>query len=282
MNILTFDIEDWYHLLDIPETSNPENWGSFIPRIHANVERLLETIERHGHRATFFCLGWVAERYPEIIRRIDAAGYEISSHTYSHQLVYKQTPQQFKDDTARSINTLENITGKKVKCFRAPGFSIIPGMSWAFEILMELGIEYDSSIFPAARSHGGFADFGSAQPAVIECQGRAMKEFPISLGSFFGRKIVFSGGGYFRLLPYHLIHWMTMQSDYMMTYFHPRDFDAGQPMLDLTLYRRFKSYFGLRGAHEKFDRWLADYAFIDLQTAAETVNWHSAPRIKFR
>jgi len=279
MKILTFDIEDWYHLLDIPETSNPESWASYTPRIHANVDLLLESIERHGHRATFFCLGWVAERYPEIIRSIDAAGFEIASHTYSHQLAYKQTRHQFKVDVTRSIEILENITGKKVKCFRAPGFSIISGMSWAFETLLDLGIEFDSSIFPAARSHGGFADFGTAKPAIIECKGMALKEFPISLGNLFGRKIVFSGGGYFRLLPYHMIQWMAKQSDYMMTYFHPRDFDVGQPMLHLPLHRSFKSYVGLKSAYSKFERLMANHAFTDLRAASAIVNWQDAPRV---
>jgi polysaccharide deacetylase family protein (PEP-CTERM system associated) len=279
MKILTFDIEDWFNLLDIPATANVADWDRFEPRIHANVERLLETIGCHGQRATFFCLGWVAEKYPEIIRMIDEAGYEVASHTHTHQLVYEQTPEQFRNDVARSIDALENITGKKVKSFRAPGFSITPDTPWAFETLIELGIEYDSSVFPAARGHGGFADFGAARPAIIECESGLLKEFPISLGKLLGRNLVFSGGGYFRLLPYTTISRLTRQSDYIMTYFHPRDFDADQPVLDLPLHRRFKSYVGLRGAHSKFERWLGEYAFIDLRQAVERVAWDSAPRI---
>ncbi|ORJ58769.1 polysaccharide deacetylase family protein [Geothermobacter hydrogeniphilus] len=279
MNILTCDIEDWFHLLDIPATANVENWDNFTSRIHGNVDRLLEIIQLHGHSATFFCLGWVAEKYPEVIRKIDASGFEIATHTHTHQLVYQQKPEQFCQDIRRSICTLEDITGKKVKSFRAPGFSIIPGMPWAFETLVELGIERDSSIFPLARGHGGFATFGSARPAIIECGGGTLKEFPISLGRLWGKQIVFSGGGYYRLLPYRTVQKLTTKSDYLMSYFHPRDFDPEQPVLDLPLFRRFKSYVGLQRAFTKFDRWLAENEFIDMLVADEAIDWDSVPRI---
>lgn len=280
MNILTFDVEDWFNLLDIPATANIKDWDNFPTRIHPGVDYLLETTVRHGHKATFFCLGWIAERYPEIIRQIDAAGFEVASHSHSHQLVYQQTPEQFRQDVSRSIHLLEDITGKKVKSFRAPGFSIGSGMAWAFETLVDLGIEYDSSVFPAARAHGGFADFGAAQPTIIECSNGELKEFPINLGVLAGKQLVFSGGGYFRLLPYPVIQHLTGQSGYIMTYFHPRDFDAQQPVLDLPWHRRFKSYVGLKGAGKKFERWLADNTFVDMACAIEQTDWQAAPRIR--
>ncbi|MDP2760784.1 MAG: polysaccharide deacetylase family protein [Sideroxyarcus sp.] len=279
MNILTFDIEDWFHLLDLDCTATEAQWNQYEPRIHANVERLIEITLKHGYRATFFCLGWVAERYPGIIRRIDGAGFEIASHSHTHQLVYQQAPEQFRQDVERSIHTLEDAIGKKVKSFRAPGFSITPGMPWAFETLIELGIESDSSIFPASRGHGGFADFGTAQPAIIECAGGSLKEFPISLGTVMGKQFVFSGGGYFRLLPYWMIQRLTLESEYLMTYFHPRDFDSDQPVIDMPLHRRFKSYVGLKGAYAKLDRWLAENTFIDLASADLATDWASAPKI---
>lgn len=279
MNILTFDIEDWFNLLDIPETANIQDWGKFEPRIHRNVDRLIEITLRHGNKATFFCLGWVAEKYPEVIRRIDAEGFEIASHSHTHQLAYQQTPAEFHKDIERSIHTLEDVIGKKVRAFRAPGFSIMQGMPWAFETLIELGIELDSSVFPAVRGHGGFPQFGTAQPATIECAGGRLKEFPISLGSVMGRQIVFSGGGYFRLLPYWLIQRLTQRAEYLMTYFHPRDFDAEQPVLDLPLHRRFKSYVGLNGAHAKFERWLSENQFIDIAGADDLTDWSVMPRI---
>ena len=277
MKILTFDIEDWFHLLDVKSTATDAEWCNFEPRIHGNVERLLEMTVRHNHKATFFCLGWVAEQYPEIIRSIDSLGFEVASHSHMHQLVYQQTQQQFREDLRRSIFVLEDITGKKIKTYRAPGFSFIKANPWAFEALIEIGIERDSSIFPAARGHGGYEDFGRAQPAILDCAGGTLKEFPISLGRLLGKDIVFSGGGYFRLLPYQIIQHLTNQTDYLMTYFHPRDFDAGQPVLDLPLHRRFKSYVGLKGSYAKFDRWLSENSFIDIDTADKLVNWDAAP-----
>lgn len=280
MNILTFDIEDWFHLLDIECTATEAEWRNFKPRIHANVERLLETTLRHGHKATFFCLGWVAEQYPEIIRRIDELGFEVASHSYMHQLVYQQTREQFREDLKRSIHILEDITGKKIRTYRAPGFSFIRGNAWAIEALLEHGIERDSSIFPTERGHGGYENFGRAQPSVLHCATGKIKEFPISLGRVFGKDIVFSGGGYFRLLPYRMIQGLTSRSDYVMTYFHPRDFDADQPVLDLPLHRRFKSYVGLKGAHDKLDRWLSENRFVDIEAADRLVNWDAAPLVE--
>jgi peptidoglycan-N-acetylglucosamine deacetylase len=280
VNILTFDIEDWFHLLDVKSTATDAEWCNYEPRIHANVERLLETTVRHGHKATFFCLGWVAEQYPEIIRSIDSLGFEVASHSHMHQLVYQQTPQQFREDLRRAIHVLEDIVGKKVKTYRAPGFSFIRGTPWVVEILLEHGIERSSSIFPARRGHGGYKNFGRAQPSVMDCSGGTLKEFPISLGRLLGKYIVFSGGGYFRLLPYQLIQHLTNQTDYLMTYFHPRDFDADQPVLDLPRHRSFKSYVGLKGSYEKFDRWLAENNFIDIEAADKLVNWENAPIVK--
>lgn len=282
MNILTFDIEDWYHLLDIDCAVTEADWCHFKPRIHANVERLLELTVRHGHTATFFCLGWVAEQYPEIIRTIDELGFEVASHSHMHQLVYQQTPLQFREDLKRSIHTLEDITGKKIKTYRAPGFSFVKGNAWAVEILLEHGIERDSSIFPAERGHGGYEDFGSAQPSLLNCPAGKMKEFPISLGQVLGKNIVFSGGGYFRLMPFWMIRRLTSRSDYVMTYFHPRDFDADQPVLDLPLHRRFKSYVGLSGAYKKLDEWLSQQKFIDIETADKLVNWDMVPMVEMQ
>jgi polysaccharide deacetylase family protein (PEP-CTERM system associated) len=280
MNVLTVDFEEWFHLLDCPSTATENEWKKFEPRIHGNLDRLLEMLLRHGHKATFFALGWMAEQYPDIIRKIDELGFEIASHSHMHQLVYQQTPQQFRDDLRRSVHTLEDIIGKKIRDYRAPGFSFIRGNPWAFEALVEQGIERDSSIFPISRGHGGYRGFGAARPCLVECTGGTLKEFPMTLGRLFGKNIVFSGGGYFRLLPYRTIQRLTLQSDYVMSYFHPRDFDAHQPVLDLPLHRRFKSYLGLKGAYAKFDRWLGDNRFTDLSGAEKEIDWAAAPRIR--
>jgi peptidoglycan-N-acetylglucosamine deacetylase len=280
MNILTFDIEEWFHILDNTSTKTILEWSNFESRIHANMERILLLLEKTNQKATFFCLGWIAETYPEIIRQIVDHGYEIGSHTRMHQLVYEQSPGEFMEDVTHSIKTLEDISGHKVKYFRAPGFSIGVDNKWAFEILSELGIDADSSIFPAPRSHGGYPSYKSPLPSIIQYKGVKMKEFPINYITLWGNSIIFSGGGYFRLFPYTLINHWTTNSDYVMTYLHPRDFDATQPVIyDLSMLRKFKSYVGLKNAENKLHRWLTDFEFIDMATAIQEIDWEIVPEV---
>ena len=277
MNILTFDVEDWFHILDHPETNSEKSWNGFESRIHRNMDRILDLLETRKQRATFFCLGWIAEKYPEVIRKIDAQGHEIGSHSQRHQLVYEQTRKVFTEDLSRSVESLENIIGKKVKYYRAPGFSLIPGLEWVFDALLASGIEVDCSIFPARRAHGGFPDFGSAEPSIVEWSGGSLKEFPINISRILGASVIFSGGGYFRLLPFWAIKGMMNSSHYVMTYFHPRDFDPGQPVLPgLSAARRFKSYYGLGSAFQKLNRILEAFDFTDIQNADLKTDWAAA------
>lgn len=281
MNILTFDIEEWFHILDNESTQSEKEWSNFESRIHKGMELIYRILDENNVKATFFCVGWIAEKYPEVIKEINNRGYEIGSHTRMHQLVYSQTPNQFKEDVEHSIRTLEDLSGKKVKCFRAPGFSITEETKWAFEILTELGIEVDCSVFPAARAHGGFPSYGSSKPSVLEYNGIQIKELPINYTNILSKPLIFSGGGYFRLLPYSLIKKWTKQSDYVMTYFHPRDFDKDQPVIPgLSRSRKFKSYVGIGKAEKKLDKWLNDFDFIDIQTADNQIDWEQVPKVK--
>lgn len=278
MNVLTFDIEEWFHILDNSSTKTEKEWHNFESRIHQNMDRIFNILERNDVRATFFCLGWIAEKYPEIIRKINDLGYEIGTHSKMHQLAYEMSVEEYKEDLKSSIGTLEDITGKKVECYRAPGFSINKSNLWAFEVMYELGIKKDCSIFPANRAHGGIPDFSESTPCIIEYNGTRLKEFPINTSSILGKEFIFSGGGYFRLLPYNYIKSLTKKSNYVMTYFHPRDFDYQQPMIkDLSLARKFKSYFGLKSCENKLDMWLKEFDFTDLQNCDCTVNWETAP-----
>jgi polysaccharide deacetylase family protein (PEP-CTERM system associated) len=202
MNILTFDIEEWFHILDNDSTKTCTEWDQYESRIHANMERIFETLNAFTVKATFFCLGWIAEKYPEIIRAIAEHGYEVGTHTAMHQLIYEQSPGIFEQDLEYSVKTLEDITGKKVRCFRAPGFSIREENKWAFEILFNQGIEIDSSIFPAPRAHGGFPSYKEAFPSVLQYNQIRLKEFPINYTTVLTKSIIYSGGGYFRLFPY--------------------------------------------------------------------------------
>jgi len=280
MNILTFDIEEWFHILANDSTKTEKEWNNYETRIHKNMERIFSILEHHNQKATFFCLGWIAEKYPEVISEISKRGYEIASHTHTHQLTFEQTKEEFKKDVERSIKTLEDTIGEKVRIFRAPGFSITENNTWAFEILAELGIEIDSSIFPAHRSHGGFPSYGKSQPSLININGYKIKEFPISTLSVLSKHFIFSGGGYFRLAPYYIIKRLTKKSDYLMSYLHPRDFDFEQPIIkELSSFRKFKSYVGLKGAEKKLNKWLTDFEFIDIATAEKQIDWKKVKQI---
>ena len=280
MKILTFDIEEWFHLLDNDSTKSVKQWSNFDSRIRIGMDLIYDILEKSEKSATFFVVGWLAEKYPEIIREISDRGFEVCSHTHSHQLAYKQDRKVFYKDVEKSIKTLEDCTGKKVSTFRAPGFSITKNNKWAFEVLHELGITKDSSVFPAGRAHGGLPSFGSSIPSILEYNGIKLKEFPINTHNVLGKPFIFSGGGYFRLLPYKIIKNWTLQSNYVMTYFHPRDFDSDQPIVPgLSLPRSFKSYVGIKNCKPKLERWLNDFDFIDLNSADKIINWKKAPII---
>ena len=187
MRILTFDIEDWFHILDNSETQSIADWSDFESRIDEGVERILFLLENSGIKATFFCLGWIAEKYPKVVRKISEKGFEIGSHSFAHQLVYSQSRLEFRDDLYRSICSIEDATGSKVKMFRAPGFSITEKSLWAFEELLQMDIEIDCSIFPARRAHGGIPNFDISKPSRLLINGEQMlKCFPINTVSIFG------------------------------------------------------------------------------------------------
>ena len=281
MNILTFDVEEWFHLLDFEATRTEEQWKSYEVRIYENMDRIFQILEETDTKATFFVIGWIAKSYPDIVRKISEK-YQVGCHTMSHQLVWQQSRTEFRNDVETGVKMLEDITGRKVECFRAPGFSIRESEAWAFEVLVDLGVTCDSSVFPAHHAHGGMPTFPKAAPTVIKYHGSELKEFPICYKTIAGRHVVFSGGGYFRLFPYPLIRkWSSERQDYLLSYIHPRDLDGGQPVLKgLPLSRRFKSYVGTKGAAEKLGRLLRDFRFTDIATADKQVAWEKAQRFE--
>lgn len=250
-------------------------------RIYEGVERILNELEKRGLKGTFFCLGWLAENHPDVIRNIHKAGHQIGCHSYQHQLSTRFTPETFKEDTYKAKSLIEDAICEGIDIFRAPGFSITHNNLWAFDVLCELGFKYDSSVFPAHHDYGGMPDYGNAEPAVITHNGLSIKEFPINIHKIRGKNLVFSGGGFFRLFPYWLIKKWGKHSDYMMTYFHPRDFDVDQPVVQgLPALRRFKSYVGLKTAFSKFQKLLSDFDFINIETADKNIDWSSARKIQ--
>lgn len=280
MNILTFDIEEWFNILDNDSTKTEKEWSNFEYRLDANADRIFNLLDKHNQSATFFCLGWVARKFPHIIKKIDSLGYEVATHSDLHQLAYEQNQKEFRQDLQKSIYSIEDLTGAKVTSYRAPGFSIKNENKWVFDILIDEGIEIDCSVFPAKRAHGGFEEFGYARPSLINSNGKQLKEFPINLYPILGQNIIFSGGGYFRLVPYPVLKRFMNNSDYVMTYLHPRDFDYNQPMIEnLSLIRKFKSYYGLKGALNKLERLITDFEFIDLKEANIRVDWKNIKEV---
>lgn len=280
MRVLSFDIESWFHILDLPSVASPASWDGLPTRVVEGVDRILDLLGEHDARATFFVLGWVAERHPEVVRKIDRAGFEIGTHSHEHQLVYNMTPDAFAADLRRSMDTIQSVTGKPLRIYRAPGFSITDDALWAFPILAEQGILIDCSLFSAPRNHGGVRKIAPRRPCRLDVGGAEIHEFPMSYGSVAGKRVVFSGGGFFRLLPYPVIKTMTERSSYTMTYFHPRDFDAGQPRLDMPPVRKFQSYVGISGALDKLKRYVQDFEFCDVGQANAAIDWDATTKIR--
>jgi polysaccharide deacetylase family protein (PEP-CTERM system associated) len=279
MNILTIDLEDWFHILDFPGTESVTGWDNMESRVEKNSERILDLLIEKNQRATWFCLGWIVKKYPSLIKRI-AETQELGYHSDEHLLLYKSNPVDVRNDINYNIRLLEDISGKKISSYRAPGFSFTPETKWIVSVLSECGIKYDCSIFPAKRNHGGYKSLPVSLPCLISYNGSVVKELPMSKTNFAGRNLVFSGGGYFRLLPYDVISYFMKRSDYVMTYFHPRDFDPDQPMIKgLPLKRKFMSYVGLKKSFSKLNRLLNDYKFVSVEEAAKQIDWATAPII---
>lgn len=279
MNILTFDIEDWYNCDFI---SGDFDWSKHEVRIYEGVDRILTELDKRDVKGTFFCLGWLAEHHPQVVRDIYNRGHQIGCHSYQHELSFRFDKQEFISDTLKSKMLLEGVIGDQVKAFRAPGFSITKSNKWALGSLVDMGFEYDCSIFPAPHDYGGMPSYGQGAPKRIDVgNNRYIKEFPINIQQVLGKNIVFSGGGFFRLFPYKLINRWGKQAPYMMTYFHPRDFDVEQPVIKkLPALRRFKSYVGIKGAFKKFQHLLDDYDFCSLTEANELIDWEKCPTLK--
>jgi polysaccharide deacetylase family protein (PEP-CTERM system associated) len=281
MNILTFDLEDWFHILDHQAVASPSTWDGMESRIERNSDRILMLLEAKNTRSTWFCLGWIAKKYPSLIKKISEK-HDLACHSMEHKLLFMQSKEDVRKDILQNVHLLEDLSGKKVNAYRAPGFSFTAETQWLPALLAEAGIVYDCSIFPAKRNHGGYAGFPSSKPCRISSGNHIIKEFPMTTYSLVGRDLVFSGGGYFRFLPYYIIDSLMKKSDYVMTYFHPRDFDSGQPVIkSLPLKRKFMSYVGLKNSFVKFNHLLNDHTFMSLEEAGNSIDWNSTPLIKF-
>lgn len=260
---LTIDVEDWFHILDIQSAPSIDQWSNLPGRVETNFRKLIEILGEHDVRATCFFLGWIAEKYPHLVRKAVSAGHEIASHGYNHRLIYRQSRDEFREDVLRSKNILENITGSGIIGFRGSGFSLTDKTPWYFDVLEECGFRYDSTVFPARRGHGGMPD-APLKPYRIG----NMVEIPLTVADILGRKICFFGGGYFRLFPGFLIAHMANkvleEGRPVIWYLHPREIDPDHPRLPMPPYRKFKSYVNLRGVEKKLKRILEGFEFETL------------------
>jgi len=264
-NVLSFDIEDWFHLVEIDAVSNTDDWPGFPSIVERYTDWIIETVASANVRATFFVLGWIAERYPQLVRRMVDAGMEIGTHSYWHRKVYDLTPETFREDLRRSIDVIEQAGGARVLGFRAPSFSITPGAEWAFDVMHDVGLTYDASLFPAPRGHGGYPCEMRAHEFVGAPSGRPMPELPMSTMRLGPKRLPFSGGGYMRLLPQWVIDRGFSQLNGrgipVVVYLHPRDFAPDCPRVPMSRARRFKCYVGLHTTKGKLESLLETYEF---------------------
>lgn len=268
-SIFSVDVEDWFHILDVPSVPPLSEWANLPSRVERNFSRLLEVFGEYGVQVTCFVLGWVAERFPHLVRDAAAQGHEVASHGYAHRLVYEQSRQDFYDDVHRARRLLEDIAGVPVLGYRAPGFSTTTDTPWFFGALAEAGYQYDSSVFPAPRGHGGIRDARREPYRVNDSEG--IIEFPVSVADFMGTPMCFFGGGYLRLFPYWLIrkkaHEVLAQGRPVVFYIHPREIDPDHPRLPMSRSRSFKSYVNLDITERKLRRVLQDFPVTTFQHA---------------
>lgn len=266
-HIMTIDVEDWFHILGLDTTPETDAWAHLPAILPEGMDVILDLFRKHDAKATFFWLGWAAEKYPDYVQRCVDAGHEIGVHSYAHRMVHTMTPEAFRADLRRAIRVITEAGGVVPTAYRAPGFSITEQEPWAYEILLEEGIEIDSSVFPMAHGHGGQAS-SSLAPYGIACADQTLQEIPISLTTVLGRRLCMCGGGYFRLFPYPMIRYSFQQFEREnrpgIVYMHPREFVPDHPRLPMSAVRRFKSYVNLDTVLPKMDRLMQEFSFTSI------------------
>jgi polysaccharide deacetylase family protein (PEP-CTERM system associated) len=287
VNAFTVDVEDYFHVAALSSAISRASWGSRELRVERNTERLMEILAERGVRATFFVLGWLAERVPALVRRITEAGHEVACHGYSHQLVYRQTPSEFREETVRAKHFLEDTIGHAVLGYRAASFSVTRQSLWALDVLIDLGFRYDSSIFPIHHDLYGIPGATPEPHRVSAPSGRTLAEFPMSAANFFGLQVPVSGGGYFRILPYWLTRAGLEQINHrrgrpFAFYLHPWELDPGQPRIKVGAFSRFRHYTNLSRCEERLRRVLGEFAFTSMYECLQQRGLLAADRTPMR
>lgn len=265
-NAMTVDVEDYFHVGAFARQIDPSTWDQFSPRVEANTHRLLDLFDEYGVQATFFVLGWVAERFPSLVRAIAERRHEVACHGYSHQLIYGQTPAVFRDETVRAKRCLEDQVQRPVVGYRAASYSITSRSLWAVDVLIELGFSYDSSIFPIHHDRYGIANSPRWPYRLSTPAGGSIVEFPPSTRALLGYKLPVGGGGYFRLYPYRftrsaLAHINESERRPFMFYLHPWEIDPEQPRISASLLSTFRHYNNLHRCEGRLRRLMEDFQF---------------------
>jgi polysaccharide deacetylase family protein (PEP-CTERM system associated) len=258
------DVEDWFHILDLPSGPDFTEWDALPSRVETTFLRLLDLFGHCRVSVTCFFLGWVARKFPHLVTEAQKRGHEIASHGYWHRLAYQMSRQQFLEDVRAAKCVLEDTTGEAVLGFRCPGFSVTPGARWVFETLIEAGYLYDSSVFPARRLHGGLPG-AALVPTLISTPSGKIAECPITVATLLNCRVCVFGGGYLRVAPLWavltLAERVLAERRPVVFYLHPRDIDANQPRLPMPARRRLRTYAGLKGTEHKLAAILTRFPF---------------------
>ena len=264
-NALTVDVEDYFHVSAFSECIDQKDWDSYPLRVEKNTRRLLDLFDLHSVKATFFVLGWVAERTPGLVMEIAARGHEVACHGYSHQLVYNQSPGIFREETIRSKTLLEDIIQAPVTGYRAASYSITGRSLWALDIIADAGFEYDSSIFPVRHDRYGIPDASVYPHRMKTPNGNLLVEFPLSTARIFGFRLPVAGGGYFRLYPYAItkagLNQINRRQKPFIFYLHPWEIDTEQPKISAGWKSRFRHYNNLDKCEHRLERLMSDFKF---------------------
>lgn len=273
-HFFTCDVEEHFQVSAFDAVVSRTEWPNMAGRLDRSVPTLLEVLDRHGAKGTFFVLGWVARHQPNVVREIARAGHEIASHGFGHHRVCRSSPGEFRTDLRASKRELEDLTGVPVQGYRAPSFSIVPGTEWAFDILLEEGFRYDSSLFPIRRKDYGYPGTPPT-PHVIRRAAGALLEFPLATTSLAGVSLPAAGGGYLRHFPLWLIQRAFREATARATqatfYLHPWELDPGQPRFDVDAITRLRHYGGLSRTRGRLERLLAEFRFTTIASAIGTM-----------
>jgi polysaccharide deacetylase family protein (PEP-CTERM system associated) len=285
VNRISFDVEDWFQVENLKSAISRDQWPTMALRVEDSTRKILEILSKADTKATFFILGWVADRCPGLVKEIHALGHEVASHGYGHDLIYDMTPAQYREDAKRAKGLLESLTGAAVTGYRAPSFTIVEETVWALDVLKEEGFLYDSSVFPLTwHDRYGFAKCG---PVPFRWD-NGLVEIPIAVSQVGKLSLPAGGGGYFRLFPYAyfktLLNRINKGGDSFTFYLHPWEFDPDQPkMTQVKASHRFRHYVNLRRTAERLTRLLGDFRFEPIDAFAQRwaqANPHTGPAPK--